>query len=56
MITHAMEDYLKAVYLLQEGQEKVSTSAIAQQMNVSAASVTGMIRKLGSMGLLNYTS
>ena len=31
MITHAMEDYLKTVYLLQEGQEKVSTSAIAQQ-------------------------
>ena len=56
MITHAMEDYLKTVYLLQEGQEKVSTSAIAQQMEVSAASVTGMIRKLATMGLLNYTS
>ena len=56
MITHAMEDYLKAVYLLQEGQEKVPTSAIAQQMEVSAASVTGMIRKLAAMGLLNYTS
>ena len=56
MITHAMEDYLKTVYLLQEGQEKVSTSAIAQQMEVSAASVTGMIRKLAAMGLLNYTS
>ncbi len=56
MITYAMEDYLKTIYLLQKDQEKVSTTAIAQQMNVSAASVTGMIRKLGSMGLLNYTS
>ena len=56
MITHAMEDYLKTVYLLQEGQEKVSTSAIAQQMEVSAASVTGMVRKLAAMGLLDYAS
>jgi DtxR family Mn-dependent transcriptional regulator len=52
-----MEDYLKAIYLLQNGgKEKVSTSAIAEQMNVSAASVTGMIRKLASMGLLNHAS
>ena len=57
MITYAMEDYLKAIYLLQNGgKEKVSTSAIAEQMNVSAASVTGMIRKLASMGLLNHAS
>ena len=57
MITHAMEDYLKAIYLLQNGgKEKVSTSAIAEQMNVSAASVSGMIRKLASMGLLNHAS
>ena len=57
MITHAMEDYLKAIYLLQKkGVEKISTSAIAQQMNVSAPSVTAMIRKLTSMGLLDHTS
>ncbi len=56
MITHAMEDYLKAIYLLQKKQEKVSTSAIAEQLNVSAPSVTSMIRKLTTMGLLNHTS
>lgn len=57
MITHAMEDYLKAIYLLQKGgEEKVPTSVIAQQMNVSAASVTGMIRKLASLELLNHNS
>jgi DtxR family Mn-dependent transcriptional regulator len=56
MITYAMEDYLKAIYLLQKKQEKVSTSAIAEQMNVSAPSVTSMIRKLTAMGLLNHTS
>ena len=57
MITHAMEDYLKAIYLLQEGNKgKIATSAIADQMNISAASVTGMIRKLASMGLLNHAS
>ena len=51
-----MEDYLKAIYLLQKKQEKVSTSAIAEQLNVSAPSVTSMIRKLTAMGLLNHTS
>ena len=57
MITHAMEDYLKAIYLLQKGEdEKVPTSVIAQQLNVSAASVTGMIRKLASLELLNHNS
>ena len=57
MITHAMEDYLKAIYLLQKGkEEKVPTSVIAQHMHVSAASVTGMIRKLASMELLNHNS
>ncbi|MCZ6678886.1 MAG: metal-dependent transcriptional regulator [Candidatus Poribacteria bacterium] len=56
MITHAMEDYLKAIYLLQKGEEKVSTTAIAEQMNVSAPSVTGMIRKLTTMGLIDHTS
>ena len=50
MITHAMEDYLKAIYLLQKGEDaKVHTSVIAQHMDVSAASVTGMIRKLASL-------
>ena len=56
MITYVMEDYLKTIYQLQEGEEKVSTSAISKKMNVSAPSVTGMIRKLRSMGLIDHTS
>ena len=56
MIIQAMEDYLKAIHLLQKGNGKVSTSAIAQQMGVSVPSATNMIRKLAPMGLLDYIS
>lgn len=56
MLTQAMEDYLKTIYRLQKKGDKVSTSAIAEQMGVSASSVTSMVRKLTSMGLLNHTS
>ena len=46
MISHAVEDYLKAIYELEEEFGKVSTSALAEQLNVAPASVTGMLQKL----------
>ncbi len=53
-ISHAMEDYLKTIYLLRQGGE-VTTSAIALKLKVSAPSVTGMVKKLADMKLLRYT-
>ncbi|RMH69748.1 MAG: metal-dependent transcriptional regulator [Gemmatimonadetes bacterium] len=50
-----MEDYLKHIYQLQEHTDQVTTSAIAQRMDVSAASVTDMIKKLSERGYLHYT-
>ena len=54
MISRAMEDYLKAIYLCSTDGRKVSTSALAAQMQCSAASVTNMIQKLSEMKLVSY--
>jgi DtxR family Mn-dependent transcriptional regulator len=45
-LTQAVEDYLKAIYELQEDNDKVSTNALAEKLGVKAGSVTGMISKL----------
>lgn len=54
MISRAMEDYLKAIYLCSTDGQKVSTSTLAQRMHCSAASVTNMIQKLSELKLVSY--
>ena len=49
----AVEDYTKAIYALQErGFEAVSTNAIAERLGVTAASASGMVKRLGELGLV----
>lgn len=49
------ENYLKAIFKLSEGQNgNVSTSAIAEELNINAASVTDMIKKLAGKDLVDY--
>jgi DtxR family Mn-dependent transcriptional regulator len=53
--TEAIEDYLKAIYALQQdGGKPVSTSAVAQRMGVSAPAASAMIKKLASRGLARH--
>lgn len=54
MLTPAMEDYLKTIYQLQEKQDSVSTSKLAEHMKYSAASVTGMMKKLDKLKMVQY--
>lgn len=54
LITPAHEDYLKAIYTLSRGGEKVTNSALAHHMGVSPASATNMVKKLADLGLLTY--
>lgn len=54
MLTPATEDYLKTIYKLQDVDESVTTNAIAERMDVSAASVTNMMKKLADMSLVEY--
>lgn len=48
MISRAVEDYLKAIYELQQEEEvgPVTTSALAGRLEIAPASVTGMLKKL----------
>ncbi|MDC7995087.1 metal-dependent transcriptional regulator [Altibacter sp. HG106] len=55
MFTHAEENYLKAIFHLeQETQGEVSTNAIAEQMETKPSSVTDMVQKLADKELLSY--
>lgn len=49
-----MEDYLKTIYHLTRGGDRVSTSQLAQRMDCSAASVTNMLQKLSDLKLVQY--
>lgn len=54
MVTQSIEDYLKTIYKLGRKEERVTTSAIAEQLEVSPASVTNMVKKLADMNLLTH--
>ena len=47
-LTQAVEDYLKAIYELSQEDGRASTSKLAEYLEVTPASVTGMIKKLAS--------
>lgn len=53
-VSEPVEDYLKAIYDLAGKSGTASTNDVAARLNVAAASVTGMIRRLASQGLLEY--
>ncbi len=52
--SRAVEDYLKAIHHLQREGAPVSTSALAQQLERSPASVTNMIKNLAELGLVEH--
>jgi DtxR family Mn-dependent transcriptional regulator len=55
-ITPAIEDYLKAIYMLQQTEGAVSTSSLAEYLgSITPASVTGMLKKLAELNLIHYT-
>lgn len=54
MLTESTEDYLKAIYALEQEGGQVLTSQLAQRLKVTPASTTGMLRKLATMKLVSY--
>jgi DtxR family transcriptional regulator, Mn-dependent transcriptional regulator len=53
--SHAVEDYAKAIYVLEtRAGEPVSTNALADRLEVTAGSVSAMLRKLAEMGLVTH--
>ena len=55
-LSDTVEDYLKSIYHLSNGEGRVSTGQIAEEMAVSPASVTDMVQRLAaeSPSLLDY--
>lgn len=54
VLTAPVEDYLKAIYELEQRDGAAATSDVAIALAVAPASVTGMIRRLASQGLLDH--
>ena len=55
MLSQSVQDYLKTIYKLQENG-LVSTTRIAKELDISGASVTGMLKRLAAMKLVDYNS
>ncbi len=53
-LSEAQEDYLKQIHLLAE-KGAVTTQALAERVGVRPASVTGMLKKLAALGLVEHT-
>ena len=51
-LTVAVQDYLKGIYALESAGERVTTSALAGHMGVSAPSATAMAKRLADLGLV----
>lgn len=55
MLSKAEQNHLKVIYKLAgQSEDGVNTNDIAFQLEIKAASVTGMLRKLSSKKLINY--
>jgi DtxR family transcriptional regulator, Mn-dependent transcriptional regulator len=53
-LTDAIQDYVKEIYKLQAAGTRVTTSALAGRLGVSPPSATAMVKKLASLGLVEY--
>lgn len=56
--SEAVENYLKAVYELEETRDRVATTALAEKLNVASPSVTAMLKRLSQQqpALVDYAS
>ncbi len=55
MLSKTEENYLKALYHHSgENEERVSTTQLAEELGINAASVTGMLKKLTAKGWVEY--
>ena len=53
-LSEAIQDYLKGIYKLQQGADRVAITALARDQGVSAASASAMVKKLAALGLLEH--
>lgn len=54
IVSEAVENFLKAVYTLQQEADRVSTNTLSDALNISAPSVTDMAQRMVKDGLVDY--
>jgi DtxR family Mn-dependent transcriptional regulator len=54
VLSTAVEDYLKAIYKLQEGEEMVSTMSLARRCGTSPAAASKMLKNLAELKLIEH--
>lgn len=54
MPSPAVEDYLKTIFHLASERGTAGTSAVAERLGVTAASVTGMLKRLAEQGYVEH--
>lgn len=52
--TGAIEDYLKTIYALEQATGTAATNDIARRLDIAPPSVTWMVRRLATQGLVEY--
>ncbi|HTR81393.1 MAG TPA: metal-dependent transcriptional regulator [Bacteroidota bacterium] len=50
----SVENYLKNIYELEAREKRVTTTLLAESLNISPASVTGMVKNLSRKGFLRH--
>ena len=53
-LSEAIQDYLKGIYKLQEGDGRVTITAVARAQSVSPASASAMVKKLVALDLAEH--
>ena len=53
-LTEPVEDYLKAIYAIEQSGDAAGTNELAARLGIAAASVSGMVRRLADQGLVSY--
>ena len=54
VLTAPVEDYLKAIYAIEQAGDAAGTNEVAARLDIAAASVSGMVRRLADQGLVAY--
>jgi DtxR family Mn-dependent transcriptional regulator len=53
-LSEAIQDYLKAVYKLEDSTGRATITALAREQGVSPASASTMVKKLAALGLVDH--
>jgi DtxR family transcriptional regulator, Mn-dependent transcriptional regulator len=54
MLSASIEDYAKAIYVLEERHGVASTTALADRLEISPPAVSAMVKRLAALGYVNH--